>query len=1023
MNAPELSPHKKAVPGLNTLQRIWQSLVQPSALITEIGERRQAELLASLTLIFISLSSAGAFANLVTVPGRGFNAASWALLATTLVTLVAYLLSRSRYFRLGVWLLIIILVAGGFSLAQSDPSRASFALFRFVPLAFVVTNIFLNFTGAAIVMALTVAALLMLPLWLDVTPREATSLAGALGAFGTLLLIAAGFRNKLERDRLAELSAANEKLRTLGALLEQRVAERTRDIILAADVGRSLAKARDLDTLLADAVELIRERFDLYHVQIYVTDSAGHKLLLRASSGEVGAELLRRRHYLPVSLGSLNGQAALERRPVLVTNTLSDPNFKPNPLLPETRSEAAIPLIAEGRVLGVLDLQSNQPGAFTAESLPVFETLAGQLTIGIENALLLREAEAARNELAEQTRRLSRSGWQAFLDAIHRAEHVERRYVSEAAEATELAAADEERSVLTVPMTIAGEAIGALRVEAGEQRSWSADEVELVEVVARQVAAHLDDLRLIAQAEQYRAEAEDAMRRLTRESWQMYLVEAEKPPAYVYDGEQVQTVSDETASVEPRHIWPLTLHGERLGEIAIEAETVGPEAEHILAAVAERLSVHLENLRLSAQTEQALTENQKRADQLARLSEIEQALSLAKTEEEIIEAIQPAFDAKNLTAITLTYITGDERGRAMTLDGAAVWADGRFCHDRLPALQNLSLEKHPLTPLWMTRAAEPTFVGDVLTDPRVGEAVRALAREEGWRSLLLLPLRSGGRWQGLLTVSWAEPRTLSADEAFFAERLLESVAGVTATRCASLAQQRALAENLRRNEELTALNRLVISAASARDVTELLQSAAREVVQLLHARSAAFALLEPDGQHLRLIADYTTTSDEPSAVGMLIPLAGNLSTQWVFEHRRALVVNDAQSNPLTTPIHELMPTRRTQALLIAPLTVRGEVIGTLGVDLEEVGRTFTPNEVSFVETLAGQLAGVLENLRLYAEAQRRAEREYLINTITQKIQSTTTVTGALQTAVQELGLALKAKRTHVELSPAPINGH
>lgn len=1021
MNAPDLSPRNQprpspTTPGPNVLWRVWQSLVQPSAALTEIGERRQAELLASLSLFF-----AGVFAS--SLANGQWTMAQW--LGLTLTAMLVYVFSRSRYWRVGAWLLATVLVLGALVSAASDPTRFATTSLSLLPFALVIGSVLLGFLGAGLLLVVSLSAVLLLSMWVPVAPRDLTLVAGSIGALGTLLLIATGFRNKLERDRLAELSAVNKELQTLGTLLEHRVTDRTRELKLAADIGRSLAKARDPNTLLADAVELIRERFDLYHAQVYLLDSAGQKLLLQASSGQVGAELLRRQHRLPVSLTSLNGQAVLETRPVLVANTLTDPHFKPNPLLPETRSEAAIPLLTEDRVLGVLDLQSTQPGAFTAENLPVFETLAGQLAIGIENALLLKETEAARNELAEQTRRLSRSGWQAFLDGIRRAERLERRYVSEA-EAAELTAR-EERPASTVPIVVAGEAIGALRVEAGEQRSWSPDDVELMETVARQVAERVDDLRLIAQAEQYRAEAEDAVRRLTRESWQMHLAETDKPPVYVYDGEQVQT-GDAAAPIEPVRVQPLTLHGERLGEIAIEAGAAGPEAEHILAAVAERLSAHLENLRLSAQTEQALAENQKRADQLARLSEMEQALSLATTEEEIIEAVRPAFAAECLTAITLTYITSDERGRATTLNGAAVWAGGRFHPDRLPALQNLSFEQHPLTLLWVTRTAEPTFIGDVVTDPRAGEAVRALARAEGWRSLLLLPLRSGGQWQGLLAASWAEPRALSADEAFFADRLLETVAGVTASRRASLAQQQVLAENIRRNEELTALNRIVTTAASARDVTDLLQSAVKEVAQLLRARSSGFALLEPDGQHLRLIADYTVVGDEPSAVGTLIPLAGNLSTQWVLEHRRALVVNDAQTHPLTAPIHDLMRQRRTQALLIAPLTVRGDVIGTLGVDLEEAGRTFTPAEVALVETLAGQLAGALDNLRLYAEAQRRAERERLINTITQKIQSTATVPNALQTAIQELGLALKAKRTRVELNPAPvtpppINGH
>jgi FOG: GAF domain len=256
------------------------------------------------------------------------------------------------------------------------------------------------------------------------------------------------------------------------------------------------------------------------------------------------------------------------------------------------------------------------------------------------------------------------------------------------------------------------------------------------------------------------------------------------------------------------------------------------------------------------------------------------------------------------------------------------------------------------------------------------------------------------------------------------------VAGVTASRRAYLAQQQALAENMRRNQELAALNRIVTAAASTRDMTELLQFAAKEVVQLLHARSAGFALLEPDGQHLRLVADHTTAQDEPSAVGMLIPVAGNLATEWVFEHRRTLVVDNAQTNSLTAPIHHLLCQRRTQALLIMPLIVHGDILGTLGVDLEEPGRTFTPAEIALVETLAGQLASALDNLRLYEEAQRRAEREHLINTITQKIQGAASISSALQTAIQELGLALKARRTHVVIRPAEArddlpaaNGH
>lgn len=1033
MTAPDSSPRPSARPALSAARDFWQMLARPAAGLTDLAERRQAELLASLALFFSLLLGSGAFASSLALRTEGLRANTLILMGLTVAALLVYALGRSRYWRFGAWLLAILLMLGALASGLSDPARFTSASLSLLPFTLVISNVLLGFAGTGLLLAASLVAVFAISLFVPIAPRDLTLVMGSMGALGTLLLITVGFRNNLERERLAEVSAVNRELQALGAQLEQRVADRTRDLALAAEVGRSLAKARDLNALLGEAVELIRDRFDLYHAQVYLLDAPGQRLLLQAGSGAIGAELLRRQHRLAVNLGSLNGQAVLERRPVLVADTLTDPNFKPNSLLPETRSEAVIPLLVEDRVLGVLDLQSVAPGSFTSESLPAFQALAGQLAIGIENALLLKETEAARAELAEQTRRLSRTGWQDFLDSINRAERLERRYlaVAEPVADSELTkqtvSAQGERPAITVPIAVAGEeAIGLLRVEAGDRRGWSPDDVELVEAVARQIAEQVDDLRLIAQAEQYRAEAEDAVRRLTREGWLTHLAEADQPPAYVYNGEQV--LAGDATTADTWRPQPLTLRGEPLGEIAIEAGAAGPEAEQIVNAVAEQLTAHLENLRLSLQTEQALAENQKRANQLARLSQMEQALSLATTEEEIVEAVRPAFSADGLTAIVLSYVTGDERRGARTLDAAALWAGGRFQPERLPALQNLSFDQHPLTPLWVMRPAEPTFLRDVATDARASEAVRALAGQEGWCSALLLPLRSGGQWQGLLSIHWAGPHTLSADEAFFADRLMETMAGVTASRRASLAQQQALAENVRRNRELTALNRIVTTAASAREVAVLLQSAVQEVTQLIQARSAGFGLLEPDGKHLRIVADYSGAADKPSAVGVLIPIEGNLSTQRVIETQRALVVNAAQTDPLTASIHELMRERRTEALLIAPLIVRGEVIGTLGVDLDVPGRTFSPQEIAMVETLAGQLAGAIDNLRLYAETQRRAERERLINTITQKIQGTATVPHALQTAIQELGLALKAKRTRVELSPpvgapAAPNGH
>ncbi|HLB49263.1 MAG TPA: GAF domain-containing protein, partial [Anaerolineales bacterium] len=117
-------------------------------------------------------------------------------------------------------------------------------------------------------------------------------------------------------------------------------------------------------------------------------------------------ELARRGYSLPIGPVSLNGLAAAEKRAIIAADTAASPNFLPNPLLPRTRSEMCVPLLVGEKVVGVLDLQSDRPGALTGENLPAFEALAGQLAVAIENAALFAEAERARAEIEAQARQL-----------------------------------------------------------------------------------------------------------------------------------------------------------------------------------------------------------------------------------------------------------------------------------------------------------------------------------------------------------------------------------------------------------------------------------------------------------------------------------------------------------------------------------------------------------------------------------------------------------------------------------------
>lgn len=174
--------------------------------------------------------------------------------------------------------------------------------------------------------------------------------------------------------------------------LEQRVAERTRTIELSADVSRRLSTILDPGVLVSEVVELLQSTFNYYHVHIYLLDESGEKLVMAGGTGEAGREMLQRGHSIPYGRG-LVGRAAQSSAPVLVSDTQQDPDWLPNPLLPETRAELAVPIIFGEQVLGVLDVQQNWVEGLGVQDTELLTAVANQLAIALRNARQYEEAQ------------------------------------------------------------------------------------------------------------------------------------------------------------------------------------------------------------------------------------------------------------------------------------------------------------------------------------------------------------------------------------------------------------------------------------------------------------------------------------------------------------------------------------------------------------------------------------------------------------------------------------------------------
>jgi GAF domain-containing protein len=312
--------------------------------------------------------------------------------------------------------------------------------------------------------------------------------------------------------------------------LEQRVAARTADLErravqmqVATDVGKAAASVRDLDSLLTQTAHLVSARFGFYHAGIFLLDEAGKFAVLRAASSEGGQRMLARGHRLEVGHVGIVGNVAQTNQARIALDVGDDAVYFDNPDLPETRSEMALPLAAGGRLLGVLDVQSTEAGAFTREDIFTLQIVADQLALAIESAHLLQESRSAAEAAQRAYGEIAAQGWRRLLQAeaglgfrsTGRGNVVPLGGETWSPESNRailetrpVLAAD--GATLSVPILLRGQPIGALRLVKANQAAWAENEIQMAQLLSDQLSGALDGARLYGDS-QRRAERERAI--------------------------------------------------------------------------------------------------------------------------------------------------------------------------------------------------------------------------------------------------------------------------------------------------------------------------------------------------------------------------------------------------------------------------------------------------------------------------------------------------------------------------------
>lgn len=271
----------------------------------------------------------------------------------------------------------------------------------------------------------------------------------------------------LEDVVIEQILALQTALKEANAQLEKKVEERTLDlqrravqIQTAAEVAQSAISATNLQELLSTTVNLIVERFGYYYASIFLIDDTGQNAVLREATGRIGKELINRSYRLPVGSRSVVGWVTLNNMHRIVSETSSDPLFLQDELLPQTRSEACVPLAVGSHVMGALDVQSTSANAFSEPDLAVLQTLANQIASGIQNLRMLEATRINLDEMSLLFKASQQIGQAETVDevlrhtasALHRTPHVSALLLAEKSGLKIVSLNDPESHAATQPL-------------------------------------------------------------------------------------------------------------------------------------------------------------------------------------------------------------------------------------------------------------------------------------------------------------------------------------------------------------------------------------------------------------------------------------------------------------------------------------------------------------------------------------------------------------------------------------------
>jgi GAF domain-containing protein len=346
-----------------------------------------------------------------------------------------------------------------------------------------------------------------------------------LGILGTLSWLASSTLENALKEARRNAGALAESYRELEAgraLLEihvRKLEERSTQLEVSAEVSRAATSILEIERLIRQVVALIRESFDLYYVGLFLMDETGERAVLQAGTGEAGQAMLARGHRIKIGEGMVGWSIAHAQARVAL-EAAEDTVRLATAELPDTRSEAALPLRSRGQVLGALTVQSAQPGAFDQDTMVALQIMADQVAVALDNARLFTEAREALEAERRAYSELSREAWDELLKVrpnlgflkskrlLSPAGDLWRPEMETALQTGQTILGEDGATSLTTPIKARGQVIGVIGARKPDGAgAWTQDEIALLETLAEQLSVALESARLY----------QDTQRRAVRE--------------------------------------------------------------------------------------------------------------------------------------------------------------------------------------------------------------------------------------------------------------------------------------------------------------------------------------------------------------------------------------------------------------------------------------------------------------------------------------------------------------------------